>query len=463
MISSQPSRPSAAERQGGDSERLLDAARQFDPAALGHIFDESFETIHGLLVGLLGDRPAAEEAALATYERVLDRLSAERGRRAGLNGWLAHTACREAMRRRPVGLSAAVQPGMGPRPYDPRRVRGALWSLPADQREVVTLRALAGMDSAHVAAASGRSVGLVLSLQQRALRTLAGDQRRSSYPRGSETTLDRTLDRVTAGADPEAAVAAVADAQAQLPLVQAAHGVTTLRPGSADTAARARTRDALLGEATEKRAHWVHSHQGIPIRPLAPRRPFRPLRALGRLVGGTMILFLAVVIGVGLAAMAVTSEPDSPAYPLRRVAENALVLAHRDPVSRATLEVDLADQRLREAEAMALANKASLAVPAVHDRYVELLQASRALIDDSSAHDSSWRAARTKLIADESVSLQSLETQLEASGDSWAAAAIRSEVSSFQNERKYLDEELGVSPAQQQPQPSSAGQTTAIP
>lgn len=444
-------------------DRLVEAARRFDPAALGSIFDSSFAPVHRILAALLGNEPEAiEAAAVATYRRVLERLDDVRTRRLRVDAWLCRMACLEAARRRPADPGAGGAVGIGPRPYDPRRVRAALWALPADQREVIGTRVLAGFEAAQVAAAGGRSLSLVLNLEQRALRALARDLRRH-FGRGSELALDRGLDRIVAGATAQEAAAAVPELGEQLPLLEAAWAARSLLPPQIDTVLRERVRSAVLAEAAERRAGWVHSHQGIfPI--TMPRR--NPLRTAGRVATGTLLAILSVVAGVAIAGFAVTSEPDSAIYPLRRVAENVLVFAHRSAPSRADLEVDLADQRLREADAMALNGKAALAVQAVRDRYVELSQAARALIDDSGQHDAAWKSARDKLVADESAGLSQLEEQLTADGDAWAAQQVRQEFDAYQAQRKDIDQELGVSqqPVRTQATPAPPGsQPTAVP
>jgi DNA-directed RNA polymerase specialized sigma24 family protein len=457
------SQPTVGEvERGRGPDRLYEAASRYDPAALGRIFDGSFASVHGVLSALLREPEVVEHAAVATYRRVLDRLQDARTRQTGLEGWLTRMACLEAARHRASRVELEAPAGIGARPYDPRRVRGALWALPSDQREVVGTRVLAGFDAAHVAAAGGRGLQLVQNLQQRALRSLAQDTRRS-FGRASELALDRGLDRIAAGASAEEAVAAAPELRDQQPLLEAAWAARTLLPKAIDPGLRDRVRSALLAEAAERRATWVHAHQGIgPI--AAP--PRRRLRTAGRLATGTLLAIVAVGLGILIAGFAVTSEPDSPMYPLRRVAEDALVFAHRSAPSRAELEVDLADQRLREADAMALNGKAALAVQAVHDRYVELRQAARALIDDSGAHDAGWQAARAKLVGDETANLNQLEEQLTADGDGWAAQQVRQEAAAYDADRKNIDQELGVNPqtVQTPATPAPPGsQSTAIP
>lgn len=459
MIVDRPAVRDTATAPSG-AERLEDAARRFDPEALRRLFDQSFTSVHGMLVALLGDRTVAEEVAHKTYVRGLDHLRSDRGQRRGLHSWLARSAILEAARHEPA-LDAPA--GIGARPYDPRRVRTSFWRRPPDQREVLTLRLLAGLDSAQVAAAGGRSLALVRSLQERGLRALSGAQRPAA--RASEQALDQALDRLLAGAAPDAVTAELPEAAAHASLLEVARALRTLLPDSPDLAAMERVRASVMSEAAEQRATWVHSHQGIAHRP-ASRRALRPARAIGSAAGLVMLAILGAVLGIVLAGMAVTSEPDSVAYPLRRLAEDGLVMAHRNPASRASLEVDLADQRLREAEAMALQGKAALAVQAVHDRYVELRQAARALIDSSGPHDAAWTAARRKFGADEVASLQQVETQLTADGDGWATQKVRDEVSSFQSDRRFLDQELGPVPGSTTAQPSEPqgpAQPTALP
>lgn len=447
----------------GGTQRFEQAARQFDPEALERLFDQSFTTVYGTLEALLGDREAAETVAGRTYARALEYLRGERAGRQGLQSWLARTAVLEAARRAPAQQAL---PGIGPRPYDSRRVRAALWRRPAEQREVLALRLLAGMDSAQVAAAGGRSLALVRSLQERGLRALAGGQRTAG--RTSEASLDQAIDRVVAGERLEAIATSLPAAAVYAPLLEMASAVRTLVPPAADSGARERVRDRMLAESPQRRATWVHSHQGMRSRPLDPRT-FRPVRAFGRLAGGLGLAILGAILGVVLAGAAVTSEPDSLAYPLRRVAEDALVMAHRNPASRASLEVDLSDQRLREAEAMALQGKAGLAVQAVHDRFVELRQAARALIDAGAPQDPAWQAARRKLGADEVASLQQIEGQLTLHGDDWAAGQVRQEANSFQSDRRFLDQELGPVPGAsgssttEPSQPLPSGQPSALP
>ena len=439
-------------RVRSDTGRLLQSARQYDPAALERVFDRSFPAVHRLLVGLLGDESAAEEVAVETYHHALDRLHEERDLKMTLTGWVVRTAYRDAIRRR--DLVDALPVG---------GARAGLRRLPHDQREVLSLRLLGGLDAAETAAAAGHGLSQVLAAQERGLRRLSGDPRRSLTP-AELSTLDRGLDMMLGGESPDAVREAIGDAASLRPLLDAAAVVAALGPAVPAAAVVERVRGAVLAEGSERRAHWVHAHPGRVISPV--RRRGVPRFTAGGVLSMSGLAALAVVMGVLIAGMAMFSEPDSPAYPLKRLAEGALVVANRDPGARAQLEIRLADQRLREADAMIFSHHPALAVQAVHDRFALLSQAGQALIG-AREHDASWKTARSRLRDAEAVSLDQVEQELLSSSDQQAAQRIRAEVSAFESERKYIDKALGFSSAapaststgSQQP----AGQATAIP
>src|SRR5438105_11384409 len=146
--------------------RELERARRFEHATLARIFDRHYDAVHGFIFALLTDGVAAEELASLVFQRLLDSLDEITGRGAGLDGWLYVTAFRLAADRR--------------RAARPKGPADALWSLPPDEREVLALRLLAGLESGRVAAATGRPQGAVLSAQMRALKRLSGEAGKTS-------------------------------------------------------------------------------------------------------------------------------------------------------------------------------------------------------------------------------------------------------------------------------------------
>jgi DNA-directed RNA polymerase specialized sigma24 family protein len=149
----------AIERMEISGPRELERAQRYEHAALARIFDRHYDGVHAFIFALLGDTVIAEEVASLVFQRLLDALEEITGHGAGLEGWLYWTAYGLAVERR--------------RRAQPEGVARALWELPPDEREVLALRLLAGLDVERVGAATGRSPAVVTGLQARGLRHLA--------------------------------------------------------------------------------------------------------------------------------------------------------------------------------------------------------------------------------------------------------------------------------------------------
>ncbi len=423
---------------------VVGAARQYDPGAVGHIFETTFDAVLATVLGLLGDRSDAEAAAVRVYVRLLDRLQEPRARTVDMAAWLGEAAYREASRRRPHHHDEGVPAGAGDRPYDPRRVRSAFWALPDAQRVVLALRIVAGVPPAAIAAVVEGGQVAVLGHLERGLQTLA--ETGPAPLLDQNEALDTGIQDVISGREPQIALEGPPGA-GLAPLLEAARAVRTLAPDTSDPLVRARVRGVLLSKAAERRALWVHAHQGLPPARHVPKTGFRPLRAAATVVAAG----IALALGVGAAGLAALSEPDSSLYGLKRAGENALVAVYSlDASGKAGLQVRLAQMRLREAEAMAQAGKPNLVLQAVRERYNTLRSASQVL--STASHDAGWRSARTRLLDEENVDLGTLEQQLTSAGYGDAAARVREEVQRFQADRRTLDVPLGVAPG---PSPSA--------
>jgi uncharacterized protein YaaR (DUF327 family) len=203
----------------------------------------------------------------------------------------------------------------------------------------------------------------------------------------------------------------------------------------AEAPARALARDLFLAEADARRARWVHSHHVPAVAPPPPKKGIR----LGQLSALIAALLVAVLVGGILAVVASFSTPDSPFYGIKRSGENTLSQLQRDPVARSDLDVNLAEERLRESEGMAVAGKPDLALAALATRYDELRDAGDRLAA-ARTHDARWKSAVSRYVTEAQKPITSLEHQLTQKGyPSWAAQAA-SLASDFQ---KYLD---GVKP-----------------
>jgi RNA polymerase sigma-70 factor (ECF subfamily) len=161
---------------------LLDAAGRGDHAAWDRIFTRHYRLVLRYSVARLGDAHAAEDvaqevfvAAVASVRRLRDRSD------AGIEAWLlgiARNKCRERARAdhrrtaQPDERVAGDAADVAVTRIAAAEVRAAMNHLSDDQREVVIRRFLLDQSLDEVAAATGRPVGAVKSMQHRAIAAL---------------------------------------------------------------------------------------------------------------------------------------------------------------------------------------------------------------------------------------------------------------------------------------------------
>lgn len=154
------------------------------PRELGDIYREYRPRLIGLALGLVDDRPTAEDVVqevFAGLHRHRDRLRDE----DALPGYLRTAVlnrARSLLRRRRTERSYVPphQPDAGSAESvamvagDRRSVRSALRALPPRQREVLVLRYYGGLSEAQIAATTGISRGSVKSAASRGLQAVSG-------------------------------------------------------------------------------------------------------------------------------------------------------------------------------------------------------------------------------------------------------------------------------------------------
>ena len=166
-------------------QELLRRARRFDSEALGMIYDRYSTPLYRYAVRLLGNPDSAEECVAEVFSRLLQALHRGTGPRDHLQAYLyrvAHNWITDQWRRQPppaIELPTALSDHHHPDPlnaigdpYDQERVRRALAYLTPDQRQVIVLKYIEEWENEQVAAALGKPVGAVKSLQHRALTML---------------------------------------------------------------------------------------------------------------------------------------------------------------------------------------------------------------------------------------------------------------------------------------------------
>ncbi|MEA2595605.1 MAG: hypothetical protein QOF01_2074 [Thermomicrobiales bacterium] len=162
-----------------DDEATLVAAAWADPHAFAALYRRHVDPIYRFCYRRLGSKEAAEDATSHVFAKALSGLPGFRG--GSFQGWLfviaSHVVADEGRAARPHAPIAAaagiVDPAPSPEEEAVRAeaagaIRAVLAQLPPAQRHVLELR-LAGLSSAEIAVASGRSHGTVRNLQHRTL------------------------------------------------------------------------------------------------------------------------------------------------------------------------------------------------------------------------------------------------------------------------------------------------------
>ena len=161
--------------RSGDIERLA----KRDEDAWSALHQREFPFLYRFAIGMGAEPALAEDCASEAFIRLvaaLPRLRLES--MTALRAWLVVT-CRNYLRDQFRKRGSAAVPldsyQIAAAEVDPLTrvaLSSALASLPDQQREVLVMRFVLGMPTSEVAAASGRGVKAVESLQHRALESL---------------------------------------------------------------------------------------------------------------------------------------------------------------------------------------------------------------------------------------------------------------------------------------------------
>ncbi len=166
-------------------EELLQRARELDQQALAEIYDSYSTGLYGYALRLLGEPNLAEDCVAETFSRYLHAIHAGKGPKKQLKAYLyriAHNWIVDLYRRSPeqclpleegINLSNAIRvEEQVDRRILANQLRTALFQLTPDQRQVIMLVFIEGWRKAEVAAALGKPVGAVKSLQYRGINSL---------------------------------------------------------------------------------------------------------------------------------------------------------------------------------------------------------------------------------------------------------------------------------------------------
>lgn len=173
-----------------DDDQLIAAVARGDHPALLALYDRHGRVAYGLAYRILGDAGAAEEAVQDAFLRVWRRASTFDPSRGVVRSWLmtiVHHCAIDLLRRRsgspPVvaGLDEIAERQAVPDAWsdvsgrlESERVRGAVATLPADQRRAIEMAFFDGLTHREIAERDGLPLGTVKGRMRLGLRRLYG-------------------------------------------------------------------------------------------------------------------------------------------------------------------------------------------------------------------------------------------------------------------------------------------------
>ena len=179
--------PARQDAHGEPSSRqIADAVRQAqlgDREALGFLYTRYAEDVYGYVMSIVHDSHEAEDVTQQVFAKLIRVIGKYEQREVPFFAWVIRVARNVAVDhvrlRRPVLVEEVRTSDEGS--GDPARrrsmsdFRDAMLTLPADQREVLVLRHLAGFSPPEIANHTGRSEGAIHGLHHRARRALRAE------------------------------------------------------------------------------------------------------------------------------------------------------------------------------------------------------------------------------------------------------------------------------------------------
>ncbi|MBV8149085.1 MAG: sigma-70 family RNA polymerase sigma factor [Candidatus Eremiobacteraeota bacterium] len=165
-----------------DVGTLMNRIKQRDPQAFERLYDAHHQLVYGVAFRMLGDRSAAEDLTQTVFLKVWNAPELFRG--GNFAAWLARVARNRAldMLRNRSARAENELPEMLPEQetledvafahIDAQRVRAALASLPAEQREPIELGFFGGITHEEIARRCGAPLGTIKTRIRSGLRKL---------------------------------------------------------------------------------------------------------------------------------------------------------------------------------------------------------------------------------------------------------------------------------------------------
>jgi len=175
--------PGEAQISQAEEAGLVQSAKSGDAQAFGRLYDASVDRIYRYIFFRVTDADLAEDLTAAVFLKAWEGLARYRPDGPFL-AWL-YTIARNTVidhyrtRRKSVSLDQAVirqDPGFDAKvdlQDEVDTLKRSMLGLTDEQREVLTLRFIADMETAEIAERMKKSEGAIRALQMRALQALA--------------------------------------------------------------------------------------------------------------------------------------------------------------------------------------------------------------------------------------------------------------------------------------------------
>jgi RNA polymerase sigma-70 factor, ECF subfamily len=159
--------------------RAVERAKEGDTSALHYIYARYADDVYAYVKSIVMDPHDAEDVAQSVFAKLITAINKYERRSSPFPAWLmrvARNAALDHLRARRV-LPCGDIHASEERDEEPAHERGlalkqALELLPAEQREVLVLRHIAGLTPAQIADLLGKSEGSIHGLHHRGRRAL---------------------------------------------------------------------------------------------------------------------------------------------------------------------------------------------------------------------------------------------------------------------------------------------------
>jgi RNA polymerase sigma-70 factor (ECF subfamily) len=168
-----------------EDNSLLERAQDYDPSALGQIYDQYSGRIYNYIYYRLGNADLAEDLTGTVFLKMLEAIRSRRSWNTSFSGWLyriAHNLVVDHYRRGRANHMVPLDERLLASDQDPSReaerrletdrLRRAMTQLTEEQALVIALKFGEGYTNGEVAEMMGKTEGAIKSLQFRAVASL---------------------------------------------------------------------------------------------------------------------------------------------------------------------------------------------------------------------------------------------------------------------------------------------------